>query len=136
MDHVVSYKALKEDFVSNLTGGTIEEINYVTAVAPVSPGLQPLFGCRSYGYTGCFDCVVSPTVSNILLFHIWPIAICRGLPAQCWMHPSSYNVILLNAGLLIGLVAGTNHLQLPCAASCTTKGSSQTPFEVRRRETG
>ena len=31
-----SYKALKEDFVSNLTGGEIGEINYVTAVAPVS----------------------------------------------------------------------------------------------------
>lgn len=31
-----SYKSLKEDFVSNLTGGKISEINYVTAVAPVS----------------------------------------------------------------------------------------------------
>lgn len=31
-----NYKALKEDFVSNLTGGEIKEINYVTAVAPVS----------------------------------------------------------------------------------------------------
>jgi len=30
-----SYKALKEDFVSNLSGGDIKEINYVTAVAPV-----------------------------------------------------------------------------------------------------
>lgn len=31
-----SYKSLKEDFVSNLTGGEIGEINYVTSVAPVS----------------------------------------------------------------------------------------------------
>ena len=30
-----SYKTLKEDFVSNLSGGRILEINYVTAVAPV-----------------------------------------------------------------------------------------------------
>lgn len=31
-----NYKALKEDFVSGLTGGEVSEINYVTAVAPVS----------------------------------------------------------------------------------------------------
>ena len=30
-----SDKLLKEDFVSNLPGGSISEINYVTAVAPV-----------------------------------------------------------------------------------------------------
>lgn len=32
-----SYKSLKENFVSNLSGGTVSEINWVTAVAPVSP---------------------------------------------------------------------------------------------------
>lgn len=31
-----SYKSLKEDFVSGLTGGEISEINYVTAVAPIA----------------------------------------------------------------------------------------------------
>lgn len=31
-----SYKSMKEDFVSNLSGGSIGEINQVTAVAPVS----------------------------------------------------------------------------------------------------
>ena len=36
-----SYKSLKEDFVSNLTGGKISEINYVTAVAPVSLLISP-----------------------------------------------------------------------------------------------
>jgi phosphatidylinositol glycan class W len=30
-----SYKQLKEDFVSNLSGGTVSEIAQVTAVAPV-----------------------------------------------------------------------------------------------------
>ncbi|KAK2627411.1 hypothetical protein QTJ16_003377 [Diplocarpon rosae] len=37
-----SYKALKEDFVSNLTGGEISEINYVTAVAPLDIVLMTL----------------------------------------------------------------------------------------------
>jgi len=31
-----SYKSLKQDFVSGLSGGSVSEINYVTAVAPVS----------------------------------------------------------------------------------------------------
>lgn len=31
-----SYKTLKENFVSNLSGGIVSEINWVTAVAPVS----------------------------------------------------------------------------------------------------
>ena len=31
-----SYKALKEEFVSNLSGSSVSEVNYVTAVAPVS----------------------------------------------------------------------------------------------------
>jgi hypothetical protein len=36
MSHpTTEYKKLKEDFVSNLTGGPISEISYVTAVAPV-----------------------------------------------------------------------------------------------------
>jgi len=36
-----TYKQLKEDFVSHLTGGTATEINLVTAVAPVCIILHP-----------------------------------------------------------------------------------------------
>ncbi|KAL7620851.1 Glucosaminyl phosphatidylinositol (GlcN-PI) nositol acylation protein [Parahypoxylon ruwenzoriense] len=34
--NTTSYKQLKEDFVSNLSGGSVAEINYVTAVGPVA----------------------------------------------------------------------------------------------------
>lgn len=34
------YKLRKEAFVSDLTGGTISEINYVTLVAPVSTPIR------------------------------------------------------------------------------------------------
>jgi phosphatidylinositol glycan class W len=36
MANTQSYKQQKEDFVSNLSGGSVTEINFVTAVAPVS----------------------------------------------------------------------------------------------------
>lgn len=36
MSNATSYKQLKEDFVSNLSGGTVTEISKVTVVAPVS----------------------------------------------------------------------------------------------------
>ncbi|KAK4691724.1 glucosaminylphosphatidylinositol acyltransferase, partial [Lecanoromycetidae sp. Uapishka_2] len=39
-----SYKALKEDFVSNLSGGSISEINWVTAVAPNREGVFSFWG--------------------------------------------------------------------------------------------
>lgn len=41
-----SYKSRKEDFVSNLTGGEISEINYVTLVAPVCLSLT----LSNYGF--------------------------------------------------------------------------------------
>lgn len=31
-----SYKTLKEEFVSNLSGSSVSEVNCVTAIAPVS----------------------------------------------------------------------------------------------------
>ncbi|KZF22015.1 GPI-anchored wall transfer protein 1 [Xylona heveae TC161] len=51
-----SYKSLKEDFVSNLTGGDISEINYVTFVAPAAALLWSSLQSRqkfflSYGPT-------------------------------------------------------------------------------------
>ncbi|KAL8897906.1 MAG: hypothetical protein Q9207_006970 [Kuettlingeria erythrocarpa] len=41
-----SYKSLKEDFVSNLSGGSIWEINHVTAVAPAAVFLWSMLQSR------------------------------------------------------------------------------------------
>lgn len=76
-DHNANYKARKEAFVSNLSGGSITEINLVTLVAPVwsltlphNP-TQDKFPTDS-GQTGCsitMDCIAEATV---LLYTIRP----------------------------------------------------------------
>lgn len=72
----VSYKALKEDFVSNLSGGSVTEILSVTAVAPVrlaylvTPNntcLQPVSNKRTSPCLGCNFAVVGLAVSAFLL---------------------------------------------------------------------
>jgi hypothetical protein len=60
-----SYKSLKEDFVSNLTGGEIGEINYVTAVAPVSSPLLVLVFSNSQ--KGSSDSLVGVTITTVIL---------------------------------------------------------------------
>jgi len=55
------YKTLKENFVSNLSGGSVLEINYVTAVAPVSIP-KPHFVCKADAVSvGCILVVVCPS---------------------------------------------------------------------------
>ncbi|KAI0169954.1 GPI-anchored wall transfer protein 1 [Hypoxylon sp. FL1284] len=44
--NATSYKQMKEDFVSNLSGGTIAEINYVTSIGPVAFVLWSMLQAR------------------------------------------------------------------------------------------
>src|ERR1700709_1726379 len=67
-----SYKSLKEDFVSGLTGGDISEINYVTAVAPVSSFftlLNLLTSRRSQLFFGQHYNLNSRSLNHIHLWH-------------------------------------------------------------------
>lgn len=66
-----SYKSLKENFVSGLTGGEISEINYVTAVAPVRSLSNGMYTVLTY--QGCCCSLVSLTVSTIVLQDIYAI---------------------------------------------------------------
>jgi phosphatidylinositol glycan class W len=51
MSSETSYKKLKEDFVSGLTGGSVTEINYVTAVAPIGVLLWSVLQARQSFFT-------------------------------------------------------------------------------------
>ena len=51
-----AYKQLKEDFVSNLTGGTAAEVHLVTAIAPVCIVSCPNLGTVSSLYASNENC--------------------------------------------------------------------------------
>lgn len=55
-DTAAEYKRLKEDFVSNLTGGPVGEISIVTAVAPVRIPFFPCPDPAMFGWRALFPC--------------------------------------------------------------------------------
>ena len=93
-----SYKTLKEDFVSNLSGGQISEINYVTAVAPVrhvaasTPEAELTDTCTGGGST----LVCSPVTSR-LFRQIWLCRVRDGFSSQCWSNPTCNDIVLFAA---------------------------------------
>lgn len=97
-----SYKALKEDFVSNLTGGKIGEINYVTAVAPVRFCLASLYLLPSSGVIIADSCkgsnnpLVHPAIPPILLHALYAPCIHNRLSPQRLRHPARHHALLLH----------------------------------------
>jgi hypothetical protein len=81
-----AYKSLKEDFVSNLTGGDISAINYVATVAPVSPpnSIQTPANCW---FTGCTCPLVRAAVKASLLYATDTFDSHNRLLVQCYGHP-------------------------------------------------
>ncbi|KAL9068340.1 MAG: hypothetical protein Q9161_006263 [Pseudevernia consocians] len=83
-----SYKTLKENFVSNLSGGTVSEINWVTAVAPAAYVLWAALQSRQ----GYFLKYGPPAFLADLLLNV------GGILLAITMYSS--NAILLNALLV------------------------------------
>lgn len=71
-----SYKALKEGFVSNLSGGEVSEINKVTAVAPVRL-VNLAFWRELTGklFVGSSSRLVSSSVASRPFRQLWPCSI-------------------------------------------------------------
>ncbi len=94
-----SYKALKENFVSNLSGGDIWEINYVTAVAPVgttiSLGGQQLMG-------KCLDSLLPVGGSSVSARSLRQIRLCGDVdrlpPQRCSCPPCNNYILTLPIG--------------------------------------
>ncbi|EPQ62989.1 Bgt-2379 [Blumeria graminis f. sp. tritici] len=91
------YKALKEDFVSNLTGGTISEINYVTAVAPVAVILWSILQSRH----GLFNSPNVWTITTDFLINVVAILLATTLYA---FNPLLLSILLLAPACLLLLL--------------------------------
>ncbi|MCJ1462423.1 Glucosaminyl phosphatidylinositol (GlcN-PI) nositol acylation protein [Pseudocyphellaria aurata] len=92
-----SYKTLKEDFVSNLAGGKISEINYVTAVAPAALLLWSALQSR----LGVFIHYGAAAFLVDFLLNVGAILLATTLYSSV---PILLNVLLILPALLIFLV--------------------------------
>lgn len=91
-----SYKALKESFVSNLSGGKVSEVNYVTAVAPVRSvdilSLRELIGTI---FLGSRSSLVYTSRPSRPFRQLWPSRFRGRLSPQRWSNSPCNDVVLL-----------------------------------------
>ncbi|KAK0391993.1 hypothetical protein NLU13_1491 [Sarocladium strictum] len=94
MSNATSYKQLKEDFVSGLTGGSVAEINYVTATAPVGVFLWSVLQARQSFFTP-----YSPVASLVdFLLNVAPLLLATTLYAD---QPILLSLLLLAPAVLV-----------------------------------
>ena len=90
------YKALKEDFVSNLSGGSVWDINLVTLVAPVSTTF--VFDSNRFRLTSRFlgrcSPLVHPTIPSESVHTLHNRGMPHRLPAALRRHPLRHYDIL------------------------------------------
>lgn len=118
-----SYKILKEDFVSNLAGGDITEINYVTAVAPVCASVLcslRLLTCRDLRRP-----VVNIANTAILFPSVHAFGVCRRLPAQCRRYPACHDLVCQST-----CIAQPTSLGSHSSALCSTTPDHDSAIET------
>ncbi|KAH8174477.1 GWT1 domain-containing protein [Sarocladium implicatum] len=94
MSNQTSYKQLKEDFVSGLSGGSVTEINYVTAVAPVGVLLWSVLQARQSFFTP-----YSPVGAIVdFLLNVAPFLLATTLYAD---QPILLSLLLLSPAALV-----------------------------------
>ena len=89
-----SYKTLKENFVSNLSGGTASEINWVTAVAPVSLPNKIAVPMTEIKLIGLIPAVGSPSVTSRLLLEVRSASFPGRSAAQRWRYFARHHSLL------------------------------------------
>lgn len=89
------YKAQKEAFVSNLTGGSVWEINTVTLVAPVSSASLQVDRLLRSRTADCSLTLVRPAVSTAFLHSLHACCMLDRLPSQLCGHPLRDHTLLL-----------------------------------------
>lgn len=90
-----NYKALKESFVSNLSGGSIWEINEVSFVLPVSILKHSARSMGSMLTTlGWCSALVRTSVSTAFLLALYPCSSCHRFPHQLRLSTLRYYCLL------------------------------------------
>ncbi|KAL9129971.1 MAG: hypothetical protein Q9217_001729 [Psora testacea] len=96
-----SYKQLKEDFVSGLTGGSISEINYVTAVAPIAYLLSSVLQARH----GFFAQNSAPGLFMDFSLNVGAILLVITIYSSV---PSFFIVLLLSTAAIVYILPSTS----------------------------
>ncbi|KAI9705824.1 MAG: Glucosaminyl phosphatidylinositol (GlcN-PI) nositol acylation protein [Candelina mexicana] len=124
-----SYKTLKEDFVSNLPGGDISEINWVTAVAPAAAIFWSTLQSRQSFFTP-----YGPTafVADFLLN-------CGGLLLATTLYSSSplvLNILFITPAVLVYFLplSGPRYQKAKPSVSKAPDGSSKFQLSGRSEE--
>lgn len=126
MDH--DYKVRKEAFVSNLSGGSINEINIVTLVAsvgipPSDVGEYSVLTRVNRPIVGIL-CLVRAPVTFVVLHTVFACRICHRLPVECLRDPLCDDTLCLTAIVAQCLDSVTRGADPPASEIATARNQT------------